>query len=81
MTEYLLSTSCMAAVLLPVMRRHMMMCSNSITWNAESSGWLSSTETHAADQQPCISYMLLRHSISASCNRTLHLKQSSLTCG
>jgi len=36
-------TSCMAAVLLPVMRRHMMMCSNSITWNADSSGWLSST--------------------------------------
>ena len=52
--EWLLRTSCMAAVLLPVMRRHMMMCSNNTTWNAVNRGWLSSTtnrHTHTVNDQ------------------------------
>ena len=37
-------TSCIAIVLLPMMSRHMMMCSNSISWNWCSNGWASTTE-------------------------------------
>jgi len=51
--ECQLNTSCMAAVLLPVISRHMMMCSNNMTWNAASSGWLSSTaDRPTANYQP-----------------------------
>lgn len=36
-------TSCSAVALCPVTRRHMMMCSNKITWNDDRIGLQSST--------------------------------------